>query len=189
MIVSAPMDEAELRNLMYTAQAEDLGPFSIRYPRGQGVMVDWKTPMKIVKPGTGRKIKNGDDVAFLTIGHIGNKAVEACAELEKQGVSAAHYDLRYVKPIDEIMLHEVFGKFSKVITVEDGCIQGGMGSAVLEFMASHGYQAQVKMLGIPDKFIEHGSQEQLYTECGYNTEDLISTAKAMVTSKEGKMVG
>ncbi len=189
MIVAAPMDEAELRNLMYTAQAENFGPFCIRYPRGEGVMIDWKTPMKLVKPGTGRKIKSGEDVAFLSIGSIGQKAVEACEILEKEGVSAAHYDLRYVKPLDELLLHEVFTKFNRVITIEDGCIQGGMGSAVLEFMVDHGYQAQVKRLGIPDSFIEHGSQEELYTECNYNRDDLVNTAKLMMAESEGKMVG
>jgi 1-deoxy-D-xylulose-5-phosphate synthase len=191
MVGAAPMDEPELRNLMYTAQTEDMGPFCIRYPRGQGVTIEWKTPMKLIKPGTGRKIKSGDDIAFLTIGHIGNKAVEASEMLKKNGISAAHYDMRFAKPIDEILLHEVFGKFDKIITVEDGCIQGGMGSAVLEFMADHGYQAQVKRLGIPDEFIEHGSQEELYTECGYNTEDLVETAQSMVKAKpqSTKLVG
>jgi 1-deoxy-D-xylulose-5-phosphate synthase len=189
MIVAAPMDEPELRNIMFTAQFRDYGPFSIRYPRGQGVTVDWKTPMKHVQPGTGRKIRNGEDIAFVTIGHIGNKAKEACALLEKEGVSAAHYDMRYLKPIDEIMLHEVFTKFKQVITVEDGCIQGGMGSAVLEFMADHGYAAQVKRLGIPDRFVEHGSQEQLYTECNYNTENLVETARSMMKEQASKMVG
>ena len=174
---------------MFTAQDKEYGPFSIRYPRGEGVMVDWKTPMKHIKPGTGRKVKNGEDIAYITIGHIGNKAVEACKILEEQGISAAHYDLRYVKPIDELMLHEVFTKFKQVITVEDGCIQGGMGSAVLEFMGDNGYQAQVKRLGIPDQYIEHGSQEQLYTECNYNTENLVETALSMLKEKAGKMVG
>lgn len=189
MIVAAPMDEPELRNIMFTAQFRDYGPFSIRYPRGQGVTVDWKTPMKHVKPGTGRKIQSGEDLAFVTIGHIGNKAKEACAALAKEGISAAHYDMRYLKPIDEILLHEVFTKFKQVITVEDGCIQGGMGSAVLEFMAEHGYSAQVKRLGIPDRFVEHGSQEQLYTECNYNTDNLVETARSMMKEQASKMVG
>ncbi|MAY83140.1 MAG: 1-deoxy-D-xylulose-5-phosphate synthase [Flavobacteriales bacterium] len=172
MIVSSPMNEEELRNLMYTAQADEHGPFVIRYPRGQGVMPEWKTPMKKVKIGEGRKVKSGNDVAILSIGHIGNYALKAAQELENDNVSAAVYDMRFVKPIDEILLHEVFSKFDKVVTVEDGCIQGGMGSAVLEFMADNGYQAQVKRLGIPDQIIEHGSQDELYTECGYDVESI-----------------
>jgi 1-deoxy-D-xylulose-5-phosphate synthase len=168
MVISAPMNEEELRNLMYTAQLGKHGPFSIRYPRGNGVMTDWKTPFKEIKPGTGRKIKDGIDFAILTIGHIGNEASKAISKLEKQGFSVAHYDMRFVKPLDEVMLHEIFTKFNKVITVEDGCIQGGFGSAIVEFMTDHGYQAQVKRLGMPDKFIEHGEQKELYAECHYD---------------------
>lgn len=191
MIVSAPMDEEELRNLMFTAQAENHGPFSIRYPRGNGVMTNWKTPLKALKVGTGRKIRSGEEVAFLTIGAIGNLTKKACEQLDAEGVSAAHYDMRFVKPIDELLLHEVFGKFDKVVTVEDGCIQGGMGSAVLEFMADHGYTAQVKRLGVPDEYIEHGSQSQLYKECGYDVDAMVATAKQLVGVKQAskKMVG
>jgi 1-deoxy-D-xylulose-5-phosphate synthase len=183
MIVSSPMNESELRNLMYTAQAENYGPFSIRYPRGNGVLTDWKTPMKLIKPGTGRKIKSGDDVAILTIGPIGNYAIKACEALANKGISAAHYDMRFAKPIDEVLLHEVFGKFKHVITVEDGCIQGGMGSAVLEFMGDNGYAAQVKRLGIPDVYIEHGTQDELYAECGYDVAGMVAAATEMVGEK------
>ncbi len=186
MIVSAPMNEEELRNLMYTAQADNNGPFSIRYPRGTGTVVDWKTPFKKIKIGTGRRVKNGDDVAILTIGDIGNKAVKACAELENQGIHIAHYDMRFVKPIDEILLHEVFGKFKKVITVENGCIQGGMGSAVLEFMADNNYHAEVKRLGIPDQFIEHGTQSELYDECHFDDKAIVTTVKSLLASQENK---
>jgi 1-deoxy-D-xylulose-5-phosphate synthase len=140
MIVSAPMNEEELRNLMYTAQLRDQGPFSIRYPRGEGVMTEWKTPFKEIKVGTGRKVRSGNDIAVLSIGHIGNIAAKGIDALQAEGYSVAHYDMRFAKPIDELLLHEVFGKFKHVITIEDGCIQGGMGSAVLEFMADHGYQ-------------------------------------------------
>ena len=188
LIVSAPMNEAELRNLMYSSQAEDNGAWVIRYPRGNGVMTEWKTPMKYIKPGTGKKIKTGEDVAILSFGHVGNKAIEACETLEKEGVSMAHYDLRFAKPLDEIMLHEVFSKFKHVITIEDGCLQGGIGSAVLEFMVDNGYTAQVQRLGIADEFIEHGTQEELYTQCGYNTEDILNTARKMLAEKQ-KMVG
>lgn len=184
MIVSAPMNEAELRNLMYTSQLnETTEPFVIRYPRGEGVMPEWKTPMKKIAVGTGRRIRNGEDIAILTLGHIGNYALEACEHLEKKGISAAHYDMRFVKPLDELMLHEVFGKFNMIITVEDGCIMGGMGSAVLEFMAKHGYMANVKILGIPDSVIEHGSQFELHTECGYHSESIVNAAVSMVEVK------
>lgn len=186
MIVSSPMNEEELRNLMFTAQAENNGPFSIRYPRGTGTTADWKTPFKKVKIGTGRRVKNGDDVAILTIGDIGNYAVKATEELDKKGIHIAHYDMRFVKPLDEILLHEVFGKFKKVITVENGCIQGGMGSAVLEFMADNNYQAEVKRLGIPDKFIEHGTQPELYNECSFDDKAIIATVKSLLASQENK---
>jgi len=184
MIVSSPMNEAELRNLMYTAQAKNYGPFSIRYPRGNGVMTEWKTSFELITPGTGRKVQGGDDVAFLTIGPMGNYALDACKQLQEKGISAALYDMRFAKPIDEILLHEVFGKFKHVITVEDGCIQGGMGSAVLEFMADHGYHAQVKRLGIPDKYIEHGTQDELYAECGYDVNGMVAAAVDMVGEKK-----
>jgi 1-deoxy-D-xylulose-5-phosphate synthase len=181
MIVSAPMNEEELRNLMYTAQLPNKGPFSIRYPRGNGVMVDWKKPMREIKIGTGRKVTNGNDIAILTIGHPGNFAQEAIAELAEQGVSAAHYDMRFVKPIDETMLHEVFSKFKKVITVEDGCLMGGFGSAVLEFMVDQKYNAEVVRLGIPDEYIHHGTQEELWIDCGFNKGAIVKTVSKMLS--------
>lgn len=169
MIVSAPMNESELRNLMYTAQLPRKGnAFSIRYPRGQGVMPNWRTPFEEIKIGTGRKIKEGDELAILTIGHIGNYAIEVCEKLETQGINVAHYDMRFAKPLDEELLHEVFIRFKKVITVEDGCIQGGFGSAILEFMADHHYVSKIKRLGIPDSVIEHGEQSELHKECGFD---------------------
>lgn len=186
MIVSAPMNEEELRNLMYTAQLQNQGPFSIRYPRGKGVMTEWKTPFKKIKIGTGRRVKNGENVAILTIGHIGNYAVKATEQLEKEGITVAHYDMRFVKPIDEILLHEVFSKFKKVITVENGCVQGGMGSAVLEFMADNNYQAEVKRMGIPDQFIEHGTQDELYNECFFNDAAIVKTVKSLLATSENK---
>lgn len=183
MIVSSPMNEEELRNLMYTAQYANYGPFSIRYPRGNGVMIDWKKSFGLIKIGTGRKVKEGNDVAILTIGPIGNEAVKACEALNKNGISAAHYDMRFAKPIDEVLLHEVFTKFSKVITVEDGCVIGGMGSAVVEFMADNGYAAQIKRLGIPDKYIEHGEQKELYAECKYDAAAITEAAVDMCSVK------
>ena len=152
-------------------------PFSIRYPRGEGVMIEWKTPMKEIKIGTGRKMIHGDDVAILTIGPVGNFATEACAKLEAENISAAHYDMRFAKPIDELLLHEVFGKFKTVITVEDGTLVGGMGSAVLEFMADHELNAIVKRLGIPDQYIEHGEQPELWKECGYDAEAIAAAVR------------
>ena len=185
MIVSAPMNEEELRNLMYTAQLDEIKmPFSIRYPRGNGVMPEWRTPFQKIAVGTGRKIRSGEDIAILTIGSVGNFAVNACAELAKQGIDAAHYDLRFVKPLDEKMLHEVFSRFDKVITVEDGTVVGGMGSAVVEFMAEHNYNAQVKRLGMPDKVIEHGEQKELYAECEYDANAIIKNAVELVGIKK-----
>ena len=177
MTVSAPMNEEELRNLMYTAQQDDMGPFVIRYPRGTGVMVDWQRPFKAIPVGKGRKICDGEEVAILSIGAIGNEVVKASAELGNEGYYPAHYDIRFVKPLDENLLHEVFTKFKKVITVEDGCIEGGMGSAILEFMADNNYSAQVIRLGIPDRIIEHGEQPELWAECGYDANSIIEQVK------------
>jgi 1-deoxy-D-xylulose-5-phosphate synthase len=185
MIVSAPMNEEELRNLMYTSQLENKGPFSIRYPRGNGVLLEWKTPLKEIKIGTGRKVSNGEDLAILTIGHPGNFAVEAIAELKEAGLSVAHYDMRFVKPIDEIMLHEVFSKFKKVITVEDGCLMGGFGSAVIEFMADQNYAAQVVRLGIPDQYVHHGTQKELWADCGFDKNAIVAKAKELLNYQEG----
>jgi 1-deoxy-D-xylulose-5-phosphate synthase len=187
MIVSAPMNEEELRNLMYTATLDKIqkgtNAFTIRYPRGNGVMIDWQKPFSELEVGKGRKIKDGEEVAILTLGHVGNYAVSACKELEKEGLNIAHYDLRFVKPLDEELLHEVFKKYPKIITVEDGCLQGGMGSAVLEFMAENGYSAQVKRLGIPDRLVEHGEQLELQKECGFDAEGIMETCKALAGQK------
>ena len=192
MTVAAPMNEEELRNLMFTAQLENKGPFSIRYPRGNGQSVNWKTLFKEIKVGQGRRIKNGNDIAFVTIGTIGNETTKAIQALTEQGISAAHYDMRFIKPLDEELLREVFTKFSKVITVEDGCLVGGLGSAVLEFMADNNYQAQVVRLGIPDKFIDHGTQAELYTECFYDASAQIKSALKLMDNiviKASSLVG
>ena len=179
MVVSAPMNEEELRNLMFTAQLKDQGPFSIRYPRGNGVMTEWKTPLKEIKIGEGRKVTNGEDVAILTIGHPGNFAQEAIQELTGSGISVAHYDMRFVKPIDEVMLHEVFSKFKHIITIEDGCLMGGFGSAVIEFMVDQKYQAEVVRLGIPDEYVHHGTQEELWSDCGFDTAAIVKAVKKL----------
>src|SRR3984885_12432773 len=146
MIISAPMNESELRNLMYTAQLDSTNnPFVIRYPRGEGVMPEWKTPFKEIQLGKGRKIKDGKELAILSFGHPGNFAAAAIRNVKADGINPAHYDMRFVKPLDQEILHEVFKKYSKIITVEDGTITGGFGSAVLEFMAGHNYNAHVKI--------------------------------------------
>jgi 1-deoxy-D-xylulose-5-phosphate synthase len=168
MIVSAPMNEEELRNLMYTAQADNHGPFTIRYPRGEGVMPEWKTPFKKIEIGTGRKVKDGTEVAIVSIGHIGNLALKAANQLESDGISAALFDARFVKPLDAKLFHHIFQNFENIVTVEDGCLMGGFGSAVLEFAADNGYYSKVKRLGIPDEVIEHGEQSELYRDCGYD---------------------
>ena len=184
MIVSAPMNESELRNLMYTAQLESTkNPFVIRYPRGEGVMPEWKTEMKEIKIGTGRKLKDGVDIAVLSFGHPGNFAAAAIRELKNDGLNPAHYDMRFVKPIDETMLHEVFTKFDKIITVEDGTIVGGFGSAVGEFMIANKYKAEIKMLGIPDHIVEHGTLKELHRECGYDAQAIADTIREMMKEK------
>jgi 1-deoxy-D-xylulose-5-phosphate synthase len=181
MIVSAPMNEAELRDLMYTSQLPSTElPFVIRYPRGEGVMPEWKTEMKAIAIGKGRTLKDGKDVAILSFGHPGNFAAAAIRNLKSEGIDPAHYDLRFAKPLDEEMLHEVFQRYSKVITVEDGTVVGGVGSAILEFMAAHHYKAEVKILGIPDRIVEHGSQKELHKECGYDAEAIAKAVREMV---------
>jgi len=182
MIVSAPMNEIELRNLMYTAQQKNMGPFSIRYPRGTGVLIDWKKPFKKIKIGQGRKIKDGDEIAIISIGHIGNEVIKATSELEQMKINVAHYDMRFVKPIDQNLLHKVCRKFKKIITIEDGCITGGVGSAVLEFIGDNNYSVTTKRLGIPDRFIEHGSQQELYKECNYDKDAIKQTVINLTNS-------
>ena len=181
MIVSSPMNESELRDLMYTSQLDSTkNPFVIRYPRGEGVMPEWKTEMKEVQIGKGRKLKDGKDIAILSFGHPGNFAATAIRNLKSDGIEPAHYDMRFAKPLDEEMLHEVFARYSKIITIEDGTIVGGIGSAILEFMSQHGYNAAVKMLGIPDRIVEHGSQKELHRECHYDAEAIAETAREMM---------
>ncbi len=170
--IAAPMNEVELRNMMYTAQLDGAGTFSIRYPRGRGVMPDWKKPFEKMEIGKGRKLSEGKDVAIISIGHPGNFVAEALESLEGKG-SASHYDIRFLRPLDEGLLHDALKNHKKIITVEDGTIHGGLGSAVLEFMADHGYTAEVKRLGVPDQFIEQGSPAELYKECGFDSEGIV----------------
>ena len=180
MIVSAPMDELELRNLMFTAQNENHGPFSIRYPRGCGSVIDWNQPMKAISIGQSRQLSEGTDLAILTIGTVGIQASRVVKMLLKDGITTAHYNMRFVKPLDENALHSIFRNFSHVLTVEDGVLQGGFGSAILEFMADHQYSVPLKRIGIPDKFIDHGTTEELYRDYGLDQQGIYKTAKSFI---------
>jgi 1-deoxy-D-xylulose-5-phosphate synthase len=185
MVVSAPMDEIELRNLMFTAQLEkNKFPISIRYPRGRGNFSDWKKPFVELEIGKARKISEGTDLAVLSIGHPGNTVVSLVKKLSAE-ISIAHYDMRFVAPIDTQVLHEVFKKFKHIITVEDGILKGGFGSAVIEFMTDNGYNSEVRRLGIPDYFVEHGTQEELYRECGYDTEGIELAIREILVKRKG----
>lgn len=179
LIISSPMNEVELRNLMYTAQLPEKGPFVIRYPRGRGLNTDWKKPFEEIQVGTARKIRAGRDVAILSIGHPGNFALEASEQLQKEGIEAGVYDMRFLKPLDETMLHEVCRSYPRLLTVEDGTIKGGLGSAVLEFMADHGYKLPLMRLGVPDRYITQGRPEELYAECGYDTAGIVVAVKGL----------
>ena len=191
LTVSSPMDEHELRRLMYTAQLPDKGPFVIRYPRGRGVLVDWKCPLEEIPVGRGRKLKEGRDLAVITIGPIGNTAAHAIAQVEKENPkqSIAHYDLRFLKPLDEELLHEIGTRFNHILTIEDGIKAGGMGSAVLEFMADHGYSPKLQRIGIPDHFIEHGTAAQLYALCGLDEEGIKKVLKGEKWEKNARING
>lgn len=168
MVVAAPMDEIDLRNMMFTASEKHNGPFSIRYPRGTGSIVHWRKGFKEVPVGQGRKLRKGKNIAILSVGAIGTEAVKALDNLSKEGLSVAHYDMRYIKPLDDVMLHEIFSHYKGVITLEDGVIKGGFGSAVIEWMMENGYNTTVTRMGIEDRWIEHGTQAELYAECGYD---------------------
>ena len=184
MIVSAPMNEQELRNLMFTAASDEVQQgkraFTIRYPRGEGVMPNWKTPFERIEIGKGRMIQDGENVAILTIGAIGNYAVTAAKLLAKEGINPALFDMRFVKPLDEALLHQIFSRFDRVLTVEDGCLMGGFGSAIVEFMADNDYTARVRRLGIPDAVIEHGEQIELHRECGFDPEGIANAVRELL---------
>ena len=173
MTIASPMDEHELRKLMYTAQLPNQGPFAIRYPRGRGVQLDWECPLEAVQVGKGRKLKGGKDIAVLTLGPLGNEAAKAIASAEqKSGKSIAHYDLRFLKPLDEEMLDEIGQNYTSIVTVEDGTLKGGMGSAILEFMSDRGYTPTIRRIGIPDAFVQHGTPKELYQLCGMDAESI-----------------
>ena len=175
--ICSPMNEEELRNMMYTAQLNGMGPFAIRYPRGRGVMPSWKTPFNALPVGKGHMIRDGKDLAIISIGHLGNTALEACTQLEQKNIDAALYDIRFLKPIDEEMLNEVFKRFDKIITLEDGSLIGGLGSAVTEFANDKGYHnANIHRLGVPDRFVEQGTLAELHHECGIDLEGIVNSA-------------
>jgi 1-deoxy-D-xylulose-5-phosphate synthase len=176
MVIAAPMNEQELRNMMYTAQLEDNTlPYVIRYPRGEGVMPVWQTPFEKMITGQGELVQEGEEIAILSIGHPGNFVISACQELESQGIKPTHFNMRFVKPLDEEIMHQVGKNYKKVITIEDGTVVGGFGSACLEFFAEHNYQVEVKILGIPDRLVEHGKPAELHKECGYDKEAIMET--------------
>ena len=183
MIVSAPMDELELRNMMFTAQNENHGPFSIRYPRGCGCVIDWRQPMVAIPVGKSRQLSEGADLAILTIGTIGIQTRRVIKMLQKDGINAAHFDMRFVKPLDEEILHEIFRNYKRVVTIEDGVLQGGFGSAILEFMADNQYSSELKRIGIPDKFIDHGTTDELYRDYGLDQQGIYQTVRSF-TLKE-----
>lgn len=184
MIISAPMNEQELRNLMFTAQLESTKlPFVIRYPRGEGVMPEWRKPLEEITIGKGRKIRDGKDIAILSFGHPGNFAAAAIRELRGEGITPAHYDMRFAKPLDEELLHEALQQYERIITVEDGTMVGGLGSAVAEFMAENNYKNDLKILGIPDRLVEHGTLKELHHECGYDAIAIADAVREMMSSK------
>ena len=173
LTISSPMDEHELRRLMYTAQQPGRGTFVIRYPRGRGVLTDWRCPLEEIPVGRGRKLRDGDDVALLTLGPIGNTALQAAEECAAAGVHCAVYDMRFLKPLDEDILQEVGRRFTRIVTVEDGVRNGGFGSAVLEWMSDHGYHPDIIRLGLPDEFVEHGTPAELYRIVGLDKESIV----------------
>lgn len=189
MIVGAPMTEEDLRNMLYTAQLKNIGPFAIRYPRGRGRNSDWQKPFREIEIGRARMVRSGKDIALLTIGNAGNLALDALEKLEAENIEVEHWDMRFVKPVDEACLHAVFKNFKKVLVVEDGVLAGGFGSAVIEFMTDNGYQASLKRLGVNDSFVEHGTQKELYQECGYDAESIYKALKVMADKRVLSKVG
>jgi len=188
MIVSAPMDQIELRNLMFTAQLKDKGPFSIRYPRGNGPITDWEKEFKEIKVGKGRKICDGNTLAVLSIGHAGNFVVEAAAIMNGEGIKFSHWDMRFVVPLDQEILDEVASEFDSIITVEDGVIEGGFGSAVTEYFARSDKNIIITRLGVPNRFVEHGTQEELYHECGFDAAAICSAIREIISHRQRNVI-
>ena len=177
MTVASPINEHDLRNLMFTAQSDDLGPFAIRYPRGKGVIADWHNEMQILPVGKGRRMSEGEGVAVLSIGHIGNEVIEVVNRLAEQGIKVGHYDMIFLKPIDEEILEEATTRYRSIITIEDGTIMGGLGSAVAEWIALHHRDARLRMLGVQDEFVHQGTVAQLYERCGMDAQSLEKAIK------------
>ncbi len=181
IIVSAPMNSLELRNLLYTSQLDKIkGAFSIRYPKGPGMVSDWQKPFTEIEIGKARLIREGEDLAVLSIGHPGNFITQAASVLAGEGITFTHYDMRFLAPLDTEVLHSVFKRFRRIMTVEDGVLKGGLGSALIEFMCDNGYNAEIKRLGIPDYFVEHGTQEELIRECGFDSDSIVNAIRKMV---------
>jgi 1-deoxy-D-xylulose-5-phosphate synthase len=181
MVVCAPMDEKELRNMLYTAQlSKNNVPISIRYARGKGMTSEWEKPFQEIEIGNARLISEGKDLAILTIGHTGNTVSKVLKRLKRENLLPAHYDMRFIAPLDNETLHSVFKDYSHIITVEDGVLKGGFGSAVIEFMSDNGYHAELRRLGIPDYFVEHGTQDELYRECGFDEEGIELAVREML---------
>jgi 1-deoxy-D-xylulose-5-phosphate synthase len=183
MTICSPMNEVELRNMMYTAQLDGMGTTAIRYPRGRGVMPEWKLPLEKLEPGKGRLLAEGGEIAFITIGPVGNYVNDILPKLLEEGISASHVDIRYLKPLDEALLHRILKQHDRIITVEDGTIVGGLGSAVMEFIHDNNYKADVVRLGVPDRFIKHGTVEELHRQCGYDADSILKRAKLFVDKR------
>lgn len=179
LIIASPLNEWDLRNLMFTAYSAKEGTFVIRYPRGEGEKSDWHNEVQKLPVGKGRKLKDGNDIAVVSLGPIGNEAAKAIEKAEKEGLSVAHYDMIYLKPIDEMLLHEIGRKFSRIVTVENGVVKGGLGSAVLEFMADNGYTPKIRRIGVPDRFVEHGSIPELFRLCGMDADSIADVLRQM----------
>jgi 1-deoxy-D-xylulose-5-phosphate synthase len=187
MVVAAPMDEIELRNMLYTAQLDKNSfPFSIRYARGRGLSTEWERPFAEIEIGKSRLVSDGNDIAVLTVGHPGNVVASVMGKMKNENLSVAHYDMRFVAPLDKEVLHSVFKKFRHILTVEDGILEGGFGSAILEFMSDNGYSSEVRRLGIPGYFVEHGTQDELYRECGFDAEGIEIAIRELLVRKEDK---
>ena len=189
LTICSPMDEHELRRMMYTAQLPDMGPFVIRYPRGRGVLTDWRCPLEAIEVGKGRKLRDGQDVAVLSIGPIGNDVETVISEsADASHLSVAHYDMRFLKPLDEGILHEVGRRFKRVVTIEDGVRNGGLGSAVMEWMSDHGYHPEIVRMGLPDEFVEHGTVQELRKIVGIDKESIRKAIEAPHSAPEGATI-
>ena len=177
LVIASPLNEIDLRNLMYTAYQTSDRPFVIRYPRGKGELENWQNTMELLPVGKGRQLHEGSDIAVLSIGSIGNEVIKAVKTAEKEGISVAHYDMIFLKPLDETLLHNIGKRYAHIITVENGTVIGGLGTAVAEFMCEHGYTPRIKRIGSPDAFIEHGSIQELFQQCGMDAESILKAIR------------